>query len=301
MLNKVILFFLSAIVSFGATKPITYNTDNEKILPTKLGIVVAKDIEVRRFQQDFRLFIDTTSFTNVGYPYMMSSRVPNDFYYKDSTGTVQRTLNSAGETRNWFSYTYMMNDVEVQYPTDAEIKGIDHWGNLIYFTTTIALDYTEVQYLHPQFIDRTIKVFFWQVNYYNDNGGCWGQLVQLTDFSSSVGATANGYGVTGVWVYPSLDSTEERAIPVYKGANTLDTTNYPRKGNGNNSNANNLRAGYRWVVWGEYVREIFNNPKNTFLMWRQTISTGEYHEGNKLWKPLRIEYYGDFKEIRLQP
>ncbi len=193
---------------------------------------------IRVFQQDFRIHIDTTQ--SIG---------------AHNTSTTQ-----------WWS--------------DCEIKVIDKWGYLIYFTSTIMLNNAQVQYLHPEFCDNTPKIYYWKNTSYNSTGGCWGERQQLTNFSSSIGAQVGAYGVTAIWIYPSLDSTETRTISVYNGTTWVRKT----------------------VVWGQYLREVFTNPDNTILAWRQTTSTGEYYDGEeKLWRPVRLEFYGNFKEVRLQP
>ena len=182
------------------------------------------------------------------------------------------------------------SSTKVYYWTDGEIKGTDKWNNLGLFTSTIALNNSQVMQLHPELTDKAPKIYFWETAYENAAGGCWGERKQLTNFNSSIGATKSSSAcVSGIWIYPNLDSKEERAIPVYNGPNTLDIANYPKKGKGDNSNAANLSAGYKWVVWGDYVREFLSNPENTVLCWRQTTSVGETYNGNKVWRPVRIE------------
>lgn len=255
---------------------------------------------VRVFQQDFRLFIDTTQSQQSQTLVAKTKTVSNPFYYKDSAGKAVRTVSSSGAALGY--YTASFNIPNIQYWTDCEIKCIDKWGNLVYFTSTIALDNAQVQMLHPELTDSTAKVFFWEINGWNTAGGCWGERKQLTNLNSSIGGTiGSGVCISGIWIYPSLDSTAGRAVPVYKGVDWLDTTNYPRKGLGNNSSAENTKAGYKWVIWGDYVREVLSNPDNTVLCWRQTTSYGEEHNYNKIWRPVRIEYYGDFKEARQVP
>jgi hypothetical protein len=192
------------------------------------------DKNIKVFQQDFRIFVDTT-------PSVLNNYTSNN-------------------TAWW---------------TDCEVKVIDMWGNLIYFTTTIALENSQVSKLHPQICDKTPKVFAWLAVGYNSNGGCWGERKELTNFTKSIGASI-GSAISGIWIYPSINSTETRIIPIYTGAN--QSTNESR-------------------VWGEYVRSVFNNPDNTILVWRQTAGEGETYNGNKLWRPARLEYYGDFKEV----
>ena len=186
---------------------------------------------------------------------------------------------------------------KMQWWSDCEIKCIDKWGNLVYFTSTIALNNSQVLQLHPQITDKTPKIYFWRGDLKNPAGGCWGVRGQLTNFNSSIGANGS-YGYSAIWIYPSLSSTEERALPVFKGLGVLDAANYPKKGKGDNSSAANLAAGYKWVVWGEYVRSVLNNPDNTVLCWRQTKTEGEIFNSRKLWRPVRIEFYGDFKEVK---
>lgn len=190
---------------------------------------------VRAFQQDFRIFVDTT-------PSVLNNDTSNN-------------------TAWW---------------TDCEVKVIDKWGNLIYFTSTIALKKSQVLELHPQICDETPQVFAWLAVGSNSNGGCWGQRKELTDFKSTIGASI-GSAISGIWIYPSINSTKERTIPIYTGAN---------------------QSANESVIWGEYIRSVFNNPDNTILVWRQTKAEGETYDGNKLWRPARLEYYGDFKEVK---
>ncbi len=261
LFNTVILT-ASLVATAAQYRPLPVDA-NSQLSPTSKfisanEIVVQDDIKTRRFQQDFRIFVDTTQ--------------------------------SVGQH----------NSTTVQWWTDTEVKGADKWNNHIFFTTTIALNNGQVVGLHPTWLlDKTPKIYYWFNNTSNNAGGCWGERRQLTNFNSSIGAVAGNYGITGIWIYPSLDSQEYRAVPVYKGPGVLDTTNYPKKGKGDNSSVSNLRAGWRWVKWGDYLREIFNNPDNTFIAWRQTKSTGEYYDGSeKLWRPIKIQYYGDFKEVK---
>ena len=165
---------------------------------------------------------------------------------------------------------------KMQWWSDCEIKCIDKWGNLVYFTSTIALNNSQVAALHPQITDKTPKIYYWRGNLYNPAGGCWGIKGQLTNFNSSIGANGT-YGYSAIWIYPSLSSTETRTVPVYTGLGV--STN-------------------KQVVWGEYVRSVLNNPDNTILCWRQTTTQGELFNSRKLWRPVRIEFYGDFKEIK---
>lgn len=261
------------------------------------GIDFSWLLEKRKcYQQDFRLFIDTTQSQQSLTLAARVKSVSNPFFYKDSEGNAVRTVNFLGSAMD--SYPFPFEIPNIQYWTDCEIKCIDKWGNLIYFTSTIALNNLQVQMLHPEFTDNTAKVFYWEINNYNTSGGCWGERKSLTNLNSSIGASiASNSCVSGIWIYPSLDSTNGRAVPVYKAVNSLDSTNYPKKGKGDNSSAENTKAGYKWVIWGDYVREVLSNPDNTVLCWRQTTSDGEEYNYAKIWRPVRIEFFGDFKEI----
>ncbi len=165
---------------------------------------------------------------------------------------------------------------KMQWWSDCEIKCIDKWGNLVYFTSTIALNNSQVAALHPQITDKTPKIYYWRGDLKNPAGGCWGLRGQLTNFNLSIGANGS-YGYSAIWIYPSLSSTETRTVPIYTGL-------------GKSTN--------KQVVWGEYVRSVLNNPDNTVLCWRQTKTEGEIFNSRKLWRPVRIEFYGDLKEIK---
>lgn len=161
------------------------------------------------------------------------------------------------------------SSTKVYYWTDCEIKCIDKWGNLIYFTSTIALNNSQVMQLHPELTDKAPKIYFWQTAYENAAGGCWGERKLLTNFNSSIGAAKSSSAcVSGIWIYPALDSTEKRTIPIFTGAGVSTS---------------------KQVIWGEYVGEILSNPENTVLCWRQTTSVGETYNGNKVWRPVRLE------------
>lgn len=230
---------------------------------------------VKAFQQDFRIFVDTTPSPQENYmQYGTTTVYSNPFYYKNSNNTITRTVDSAGKSLTSYTSRYM--HYKMCWWTDCEVKVIDKWGNLVYFTSTIALSNTQVQMLHPDLCDSTPKVFAWVAVAENDNSGCWGKKVELTNFNSSIGATF-GDSISGIWIYPDVSSTANRSIPIFTGANVYTT---------------------QTVVWGTYVREVFNNPDNTILVWRQTKSVGEFYNDNKLWRPARLEYYGNFKEVK---
>ena len=193
---------------------------------------------VDRLYRDFRLFIDTMP--------------------------TARQIGSASD-----------NKCQVRRWTDCEIKVIDKFGNLVYFTTTVFLSNTQIAASHPMITDSTPKVFYWRSAFENAAGGCWGYRAEFTDFAKSIGSKVGNDSVSAIWIYPSISSTERRAVPIYtaRGVSTTKT-----------------------VVWGDYVRETLTNPDNTVLAWRQTTTEGEVSaNGNKVWRPVQIEYFGNFK------
>jgi len=265
-----LMLFLTNGILFGAEDTLMVNFEGEI---TSVDKTTFFEKNVRVFQQDFRIFVDTTPSPESE---ILGSRIwtdPNPFYYKTSTNELSQTLSSSGTVKT--TYQYRTRYYELRWWTDCEVKVIDKWGNLVYFTSTIALSNIQVQMLHPELCDSTPKIYAWKGDYTNDTGGCWGQKVQHTNFNASIGSSI-GSAITGIWIYPSIDSTQKRNIPIYTGAN--QSTN-------------------KSVIWGEYIRSVFNNPDNTILVWRQTMSAGELFNGDKLWRPARLEYYGDFKEV----
>lgn len=272
---KKLITILNFVLAASAFAGVSLTTDTDgNILTVPKQTFFERNVRV--FRQDFRLFIDTTPSLRVDGFGSKTRTNTNIFYYKDASGNLVRTVNSVGNSMPTFTtYSYVQ---DIQYWTDCEIKVIDKWGNLIYFTSTIALDNQQVQMLHPTLTDKTPKVFYWETAYENSTGGCWGERKQFTLLNASIGATKlSGTCVSGIWIYPALDSTEKRTIPVFTGANAY--TN-------------------KQVVWGEYVRSVFDNPDNTVLCWRQTPTYGEIYYSKKIWRPVRIEYYGNFKEIK---
>lgn len=295
MFKSLLFLLLTSIYTIAAVKSFTTTVEeNGSLIYPQKSIFYEKNIKV--FQQDFKLYIDTTpSLVSQDLILSLTSNT-NPFYYKNSSNEVVRTVDAAGKTIS--SYTVKDRTHHFAYWTDCEIKAIDKYGNIVYFTSTIRLQYQEVANLHPTITDKTPKVYYW-VSGDNAASGCYGARRELTDLNSSIGANLQSYNsCTGIWIFPNLKSTEGRAVPVYIGFNVLDTQNYPKKGSGNNSNAANTAAGYKWIIWGNYIRETLTDPDTTILCWRQTTDTGEVYSSNKLWRPVRVEYYGDFKEIK---
>lgn len=170
------------------------------------------------------------------------------------------------------TYTIKDNVVNLKYWTDCELKVIDKWGNIIYFTSTIKLKDAQVASLHPEITDNSPTIWYFGTYGYN---GCYGTRTQFTNFSSSIGATIGSSNtVSGIWIYPSLSSKETRRVPNYTGYNQ--------------------QSGTKQVVWGQYIRQVMQNPENTIIIWRQTTTQGELYNGNKLWRPVQITHYGNY-------
>lgn len=274
-MKKYILILSWVMTSFCYAQNEAYTvmakSDGSLVIPDK-STFFEKNVKV--FQQDFRIFVDTTPSPENSTMEIGVITIASPFYYKDSAGKVKRLVDRNGDEIT--TYTPSFKHYQIRWWTDCEVKVIDKWGNLVYFTSTIALSNKQVQMLHPDFCDSTPIIYAWFNEYENSTGGCWGRKDQHTNFDASIGESI-GSAITGIWIYPSIDSTDKRRIPIFTGANVYS-----------------MQA----VVWGTYVREVFNNPENTILVWRQTLSSGEYFNGNKLWRPARLEYYGDFKEVK---
>lgn len=170
------------------------------------------------------------------------------------------------------TYTIKDNVMNLKYWTDCELKVIDKWGNIIYFTSTINLNNAQVASLHPEITDNSPTIWYFGTYGYN---GCYGTRTQFTNFSSSIGATIGSSNtVSGIWIYPNLSSQQTRTVPNWTGYNQ--------------------QSGTKQVVWGQYIRQVMQNPENTIIIWRQTTTQGELYNGNKLWRPTQITYYGDY-------
>lgn len=233
-----------------------------------------------KLYRDFYIYVDMRMSPSVKGLWLSNPSVPNKFYYKDSTGAVKQTVSSTGAAMT--TYTDADRYFDMTPWTDFEIKVIDKYGNNIYFSSTIYLNSQSVMNGHSEIIDSTPKIYYLSTRDSEAADKCYGSKTAFTNFNSSIGATVGStYIVSGVWLYPSIDSTATRSIPIYTGYGTS--------------------SGYKSVVWGEYLREIFTNPENLIIVWRQTTITGEtdapagYQYGRKRWIVVQPTYYGDFK------
>ena len=270
-MNKFLTVFTTlifAVCAAAATKPFVYDTQT--------GNAPA----LNKLYRDFYIFVDmapspqsTTSY------YQANPSKTNDFYYRDASNALKRTVTSSGATKS----TYIDADTrwDILWWTDFEIKVIDKYRNTLYFSSTIYLNSKSVVNGHRDIIDTGPTIYYLSDLFSDYTDRCFGTKTKFSNFNSSIGATVaaiggSSYKVSGVWFYPNLDSQTTINAPVYTGFNS-----YSKK---------------RSMKFGDYVREIFTNPENTIIVWRQTTSYGEQLSGGrKRWIVVQPTYYGDFK------
>lgn len=212
---------------------------------------------------------DSTQFQNSNITATIQGSITYQKPRAPGIGLVQ-----TASSRNTAMPTYTIKDnvMNLKYWTDCELKVIDKWGNIIYFTSTIKLNNAQVASLHPEITDNSPTIWYFGTYGYN---GCYGTRTQFTNFSSSIGATIGSSStVSGIWIYPNLSSQASRRVPNWTGYNQ--------------------QSGTKQVVWGQYIREVFENPDNTIIIWRQTTTQGELFGGKKLWRPVQITHYGNY-------
>ena len=269
-MNKFLTVFTTlifAVCAAAATKPFVYDTQT--------GNAPA----LNKLYRDFYIFVDmapspqsTTSY------YQANPSKTNDFYYRDASNALKRTVTSTGATKS----TYIDADTrwDILWWTDFEIKVIDKYRNTLYFSSTIYLNSKSVVNGHRDIIDTGPTIYYLSDLFSDEPDTCFGAKTKFSNFNSSIGATVGSFGssykVSGVWFYPNLDSQTTINAPVYTGFNSYSQT--------------------RSMKFGDYVREIFTNPENTIIVWRQTTSYGEQLScGRKRWIVVQPTYYGDFK------
>ena len=205
----------------------------------------------------------------------------NVFYYKDASNNVVRTVSSSGG--NMPSYTTPVSHPSAVKPTDIELKVLDKYGNIVYYTATITLNSSTIKGLHPEITDNAPTI------YYFDNQilvrECYGTKVQFTNFNSYIGASTKN--VSGIWVYPSIDDAtlcngapgQRPKIPIYTGYNSYSGY-YPNT-----------------TKWGDYVRSVMENPENIIIVWRKSSLYPEsMPAGVNYWRPVQLTYYGNFHD-----
>lgn len=270
-MNKFLTVFTTlifAVCAAAATKPFVYDTQT--------GNAPA----LNKLYRDFYIYVDmapspqsTTSY------YQANPSKTNDFYYRDASNALKRTVTSSGATKS----TYIDADTrwDILWWTDFEIKVIDKYRNTLYFSSTIYLNSKSVVNGHRDIIDTGPTIYYLSDLFSDYTDRCFGTKTKFSNFNSSIGATVaaiggSSYKVSGVWFYPNLDSQTTINAPVYTGFNSYSQT--------------------RSMKFGDYIREIFTNPENTIIVWRQTTSYGEQLSGGrKRWIVVQPTYYGDFK------
>lgn len=266
-MNKFLTVFTTlifAVCAAAATKPFVYDT------------ATGNAPAVNKLYRDFYIFVDMTpSPRSTNSYYQAHSTKTNDFYYRDASNALKRTVTSTGATKSTYIDTNTRWDI--LWWTDFEIKVVDKYRNTLYFSGTIYLNSQYVINGHSNIIDKSPTIYYLSDRDSYDYYRCFGAKTQFSNFNSSIGATVgSSYKVSGVWFYPNLDSQTTINAPVYTGYNSYSQT--------------------RSMKFGDYVREIFTNPENTIIVWRQTTSYGEQLSGGrKRWIVVQPTYYGDFK------
>ena len=164
-----------------------------------------------------------------------------------------------------------------KYCSDFEIKVIDQYRNTLYFSATFSLNSSTYVNGHSNITDSSPTIYYFSTSGSWDYNRCFGQRVKFSNYATgSIGATVGANTVTGVWFYPSVNATDVVNVPVYTGFGQYSKT--------------------RNVKRGDYIREIFTDPNNTIIVWRQNTSTAELlPDGAKRWISLLPTYYGDSK------
>ena len=144
-----------------------------------------------------------------------------------------------------------------QYWSDCELKVLDKNGNIIYFFSTILFYSKRVQALHDsKYNDMNARCF-----YYVSGAGTNAcvkpkkEYVQTASSNTSIGAKESAYSGAG---NASDSKVRITAIQIYPS---------------------------------DKFREVFLNPENSIMVWRQSPSVAEVDgKGGKLWRPAIIQF-----------
>jgi hypothetical protein len=198
------------------------------------------------------------------------------FVYDTTTGNAP-SVNKI--YRDFYIYVDMSPSPysDSKYCSDFEIKVIDQYRNTLYFSATFSLNNSTYVNGHSNITDSSPTIYYFSTAGSGDYNRCFGQRVQFSNYKkSSIGASIGSNTVTGVWFYPSLDANDIVNVPEYTGFGQYSKT--------------------RNVKRGDYIREIFTDPNNTIIVWRQNMSTAETLPGGvKRWISILPTYYGDSK------
>ncbi len=141
------------------------------------------------------------------------------------------------------------------YWSDCELKVLDKDGNIIYFFSTIAFAKKQVQALHDAKYNDNEATVYYYVSGSNTNGVCVKPKKKFTDYNSSIGATESAYDGTS---YANDGKVRITAIQIYPSAK---------------------------------FRDLFLNPENSIMVWRQSIYSAETDgNGGKCWRPAIIQF-----------
>lgn len=138
--------------------------------------------------------------------------------------------------------------------TDCELKVLDKTGKIVYFFSTMAFNNRQVRDLHSDVNEDPNKV---QVYYYISGSDvvCAARKIRFTNFNSSI-AVQTG---TGGYQYATDGRKRITGIQIFPSQRFID---------------------------------VFLNPENTIVVWRQNNNIGEKDgQGKKLWRPAIIQYY----------
>lgn len=147
----------------------------------------------------------------------------------------------------------------------------------MYFSATFSLRYSTYVNGHSNITDSHPTIYYFSTSGSGDYNRCFGQRVKFSNYATgSIGASLGSNTATGVWFYPSVNATDMVTVPVYTGFGRYSTT--------------------RRLKRGDYIREIFTDPNNTIIVWRQNMSTAEIlPNGVKRWISLLPTCYGPSK------
>ncbi len=142
------------------------------------------------------------------------------------------------------------------YWSDCELKVLDKNGNIIYFFSTIAFANKQVQALHDsKYNDNEATVYYYVSGGNSSNGVCVKPKKKLTNFNLSIGAIENAYNGTS------------------------------------DANDNKVRITAIQIYPSAKFRDVFLNPENSIMVWRQSINSAETDgKGGKCWRPAIIQF-----------
>jgi hypothetical protein len=151
---------------------------------------------------------------------------------------------------------YYNYGVHASYWSDCELKVLDENGNIIYFFSTIKFNNQQVEALHDKKYNDTNAIVYYYVSGTGVNACVKPKKLFPKDkWDSSIGKTENAYNGTS---YVGDGKVRITGIQIYPSAK---------------------------------FREVFLNPKNSIMIWRQSVNAAELDgNGGKLWRPAIIQF-----------